>query len=198
MKPYFTKRFFAYLIDIVIVFVLSTLITGFIPVSQKATVISENIVDLTNRVSEEEISKEKYNHELQELNYQLTKETVIISLINIAIYLLYFVVYPVYNNGQTIGKKAQGLKIVNKNSQVASMNNLLVRTLILHGIAINIISLILILTITKSSFMLINSTLSYLNYLLLVISLFAVILTKSGRGLHDVLSNTKVINEEDK
>ena len=196
MKPYFTKRFFAYLIDIVIVFVLSTLIAGFIPVSQKATVISENIVDLTNRVSEEEISKEKYNHELQELNKQLTKETVIISLINIAIYLLYFVVYPVYNNGQTIGKKAQGLKIVNKNSQVASMNNLLVRTLILHGIAINIISLILNLTITKSSFMLINSTLSYLNYLLLVISLFAVILTKSGRGLHDVLSNTKVINEE--
>lgn len=198
MKPYFTKRFFAYLIDIVIVFVLSTLITGFIPASQKATVISENIVDLTNRVSEKEISKEKYNHELQELNYQLTKETVIISLINIVVYLLYFVVYPVYNNGQTIGKKAQGLKIVNKNSQVASMNNLLVRTLILHGIAINIISLILILTITKSSFMLINSTLSYLNYLFLVISLFAVILTKSGRGLHDVLSNTKVINEEDK
>ena len=198
MKPYFTKRFFAYLIDIVIVFVLSTLITGFVPISQKATVISENIVDLTNRVSEEKISKEKYNYELQELNYHLTRETVIISLVNIAVYLLYFVVYPVYNNGQTIGKKTQGLKIVNKNSQVASMNNLLVRTLVLHGIAINIISLILILTINKDSFMLINNTLSYLNYLILVISLFAVILTKSGRGLHDVLSNTKVINEEDK
>ena len=78
------------------------------------------------------------------------------------------------------------------------MNNLLIRTLILHGIAVNLISLILILIINKSSFLYVNNVLNYLQYLVLVTILFMVILTKNGRGLHDVLSNTIVVNEEEK
>lgn len=198
MKPYFTKRCLAYFIDIVMVFVISSLLSGVIPITEKAQLASENIMDLTMRVSEEQISKEKYNTELQSLNYELIKETVIISLINIVVYLLYFVVYPVYNNGQTIGKRTQKLKIVNKNNKEASMNSLLIRTLVLHGIAINIISLILILALNKNSFILINNILSYLHYLILIIVIFMIILSKNGRGLHDILANTKVINEEEK
>lgn len=198
MKPFFTKRCGAYIIDVIIVFLISALITSFIPVSQKAETISENIIDLSTGVSENKIALEKYNDELQNLNYELIKETVIVSLANIVVYLLYFVVYPVYNNGQTVGKKLFKLKIINKNNEPLNMNNLLVRTLILHKIAINLISLTLILIISKSSFIFINNILNCFQYLIFGIILFMIILNKNGRGLHDVLSNTIVVNEEEK
>lgn len=198
MKPFFTKRCGAHIIDVIIVFLISALITSFIPVSQKAETISENIIDLSTGVSENKIALEKYNDELQNLNYELIKETVIVSLANIVVYLLYFVVYPVYNNGQTFGKKLFKLKIINKNNEPLNMNNLLVRTLILHKIAINLISLTLILIISKSSFIFINNILNCFQYLIFGIILFMIILNKNGRGLHDVLSNTIVVNEEEK
>jgi len=198
LKPFFTKRCGAHIIDVIIVFLISALITSFIPVSQKAETISENIIDLSTGVSENKIALEKYNDELQNLNYELIKETVIVSLANIVVYLLYFVVYPVYNNGQTFGKKLFKLKIINKNNEPLNMNNLLVRTLILHKIAINLISLTLILIISKSSFIFINNILNCFQYLIFGIILFMIILNKNGRGLHDVLSNTIVVNEEEK
>ena len=198
MKPYFHKRCIAYIIDVLIVLVLSMLITGIIPISEKAKVISENIIELNTGVSEEKITIEKYNKEIQSLNYELTKETVIISLINISVYLLYFAVYPLYNNGQTIGKRFQKIKIVNKTNNEATMNNLLIRTMILHGTAINIVILVLIMMLNKTNFILVNNYLNYLQYLILIITILMMIFSKSGKGLHDILSNTMVINEEEK
>lgn len=197
MKPYFTKRCFAYLIDVIIVLISSVIITGLIPTSQKAISISENIVDLTTGITESKISKQEYNVTLQDLNYEFTRETLLISLINIVIYILYFVVYPVYNNGQTVGKRIQRIKITGKSKEEVTTNKLLIRAFILYGLAINIISLILMLIINKNSFILINNALSYLHYLILIIILFMVSFSKNGKGLHDILANTMVINEEE-
>ena len=105
MKAQFSKRCFAYIIDVFIVLVLSSLITGLIPISEKAQNLTETLNDVVNKTTEKEISITEYNKLLKDINYDLSKETIMTSLITIVIYLLYFVVLPMYNNSQTFGKK---------------------------------------------------------------------------------------------
>lgn len=197
MKPLFSKRLCAYFIDLIIILFISGFVTSFIPISEKTKVLTEQMNEVVTLASEKQISFEKYSAEINNINYDLTKETVISNLLSIIIYILYFVIYPVYNNGQTIGKKMFKLKIMNTKEKKLTFNNLLFRELLLHGIALNIIVNILILFIDKNGFITFSNIFNIAQEIVLFAIIIMIIIKKDGRGLHDVLGNTMVINREE-
>lgn len=198
MKPLFSKRILSYFIDLFIVFCISALITSFIPISEKAQGLSENMNDVVSMLSEKKIDFKQYANEINNINYELTKETVISTLVSIIVYILYFVVYPVYNNGQTVGKKMFRLKIINSKNQQLTFNNLLFREMILHSIALNIIVTVLVLFLNKSQFISLSNMLSIIQEIIFIVIIIMIILKKDGRGLHDIVGNTIVISEEER
>ena len=197
MPAQFNKRFFAYIIDIFIVLVIANLITMFIPISEKTQDYYKELQTTQKKMYDKEIDVKEYTDIVLEDNYNISKGTVLISLTSIIIYILYFVVYQVYNNGQTVGKKLMKIKVKSITDESLSINTMLFRALIIYGIAANIINLMLILLLKKELYLSISNTISIIQSLIVVISVFMILFSKQKRGIHDILTKIEVVNKED-
>lgn len=197
MPAQFNKRFFAYIIDIFIVLVIANLITMFIPISEKTQDYYKELQTAQIKMYDKEIDVKEYTDIVLEDNYNISKGTVLISLTSIIIYILYFVVYQVYNNGQTVGKKLMKIKVKSITDESLSINTMLFRALIIYGIAANIINLILILLLKKELYLSISNTISIIQSLIVIISVFMILFSKQKRGIHDIITKTEVVNKED-
>ena len=197
MPAQFNKRFFAYIIDIFIVLVIANLITMFIPISEKTQDYYKELQTTQKKMYDKEIDVKEYTDIVLEDNYNISKGTVLISLTSIIIYILYFVVYQVYNNGQTVGKKLMKIKVKPITDEPLSINTMLFRALIIYGIAANIINLILILLLKKELYLSISNTISIIQSLIVIISVFMILFSKQKRGIHDIITKTEVVNKED-
>lgn len=197
MPAQFNRRFFAYIIDIFIVLVIANLITMFIPISEKTQDYYKELQTTQKKMYDKEIDVKEYTDIVLEDNYNISKGTVLISLTSIIIYILYFVVYQVYNNGQTVGKKLMKIKVKSTTDESLSINTMLFRALIIYGIAANIINLILILLLKKELYLSISNTISIIQSLIVTISAFMILFSKQKRGIHDIITKTEVVNKED-
>lgn len=197
MPAQFNKRFFAYIIDIFIVLVIANLITMFIPISEKTQDYYKELQTTQKKMYDKEIDVKEYTDIVLEDNYDISKGTVLISLTSIIIYILYFVVYQVYNNGQTVGKKLMKIKVKSITDESLSINTMLFRALIIYGIAANIINLMLILLLKKELYLSISNTISIIQSLIVIISVFMILFSKQKRGIHDIITKTEVVNKED-
>ena len=197
MPAQFNKRFFAYIIDIFIVLVIANLITMFIPISEKTQDYYKELQTTQKKMYDKEIDVKEYTDIVLEDNYNISKGTVLISLTSIIIYILYFVVYQVYNNGQTVGKKLMKIKVKSITDESLSINTMLFRALIIYGIAANIINLILILLLKKELYLSISNTISIIQSLIVIISVFMILFSKQKRGIHAIITKTEVVNKED-
>lgn len=197
MPAQFNKRFFAYIIDIFIVLVIANLITMFIPISEKTQDYYKELQTTQKKMYDKEIDVKEYTDIVLEDNYNISKGTVLISLTSIIIYILYFVVYQVYNNGQTVGKKLMKIKVKSITDESLSINTMLFRALIIYGIATNIINLMLILLLKKELYLSISNTISIIQSLIVIISVFMILFSKQKRGIHDIITKTEVVNKED-
>lgn len=197
MPAQFNRRFFAYIIDIFIVLVIANLITMFIPISEKTQDYYKELQTTQKKMYDKEIDVKEYTDIVLENNYNISKGTVLISLTSIIIYILYFVVYQVYNNGQTVGKKLMKIKVKSITDESLSINTMLFRALIIYGIAANIINLILILLLKKELYLSISNTISIIQSLIVIISVFMILFSKQKRGIHDIITKTEVVNKED-
>ena len=193
IKAMFSQRVLAFLIDLVLLSMITSLITMFIPMNDTATKLYEE----QNRVLEDYVAgnvpMEEYVNQMIDLGYDISKQTVIISIVGVVISLLYYVVYPCYNNGQTFGKKLMKIKIKKTNDTELSMNDLLIRGMINNSILVNIINVILVLFLSKNLYLSTSSLVSFIQYLVLIISLIMIAFTKNAQGLHDKVCKTEVV-----
>ena len=193
IKAMFSQRVLAFLIDLVLLSMITSLITMFIPMNDTATKLYEE----QNRVLEDYVAgnvpMEEYVNQMIDLGYDISKQTVIISIVGVVISLLYYVVYPCYNNGQTFGKKLMKIKIKKTNDKELSMNDLLIRSMINNSILVNIITIALVLFLSKDLYLSMSSLLSSVQYLVLIISLIMIAFTKNAQGLHDKVCKTEVV-----
>lgn len=187
----FFKRVLAYLIDCIILFFAITLVSFFIPVSGETKDLNDKFFKTLQEYTEEKITITEYNKQLEEVNYKLAKATYVSSIVSIGIYILYFVVYQAYNNGQTLGKKFLGIQVVKNDDSMVDMNTLLVRGLIPYGLLVNLILNISILFINQSGYVLLSTLLNNAHLIIIVITLIMMLI--KSRGIHDILSKTKVV-----
>lgn len=186
----FLKRILAYLIDCIILFFVITVVNLFIPVNGDAIEMSNKLTSLMEEYVSQEITAEEFNEQTLDLNYKITKATYISSITSIVIYILYFVVFQAYNNGQTLGKKLFKIQVMKQDDSKADINTLLIRSLIPYGILVNFILVILILFVGKSFYMSANNILS--NIHMIVIFATLVMMMIKSKGIHDYMAKTKV------
>lgn len=189
MKIFF-KRIGAFLIDCTILYFAITLVGLFVPVSSNVNDLSEKTMDIMDKYVNQEISEDKFIEETNNLNYEISKATYLNSIVGIVIYILYFVVYQSYNNGQTFGKKWLKLQVCKENGTSLGINDLLLRALIPYGLFINILSLILLLVLNKSMYISISGLISNVHLFVIVGTL--ILMAFKNKGLHDMLAKTKV------
>lgn len=189
----FKKRFFAFIIDLIIVFLITFVIDMIIPISGNAQKLSEELFDLNNNFIDGNIGIDMFINQYSIINYGLEKELFLSSLISVVVNILYFVLYPLYNGGQSFGKKYIGIKIVSKDDNTVSSNQLIFRYLLMNGIGSSIISLCFIFLLNDLSYMYVVSILSILQFIVAISSIFMVLYRNDKRSLPDLIAGTKVI-----
>ena len=188
----FFKRVLAYLIDCIILFFAITLVNLFIPINGSAMEASDKLTELMSEYIEQKITVEEFNEETQNINYTITKGTYISSNVAIGIYILYFVVYQGYNNGQTFGKRLFKIQVLKEDDRQVDINTLLIRCLIPYGILVNFILVVMILFVGKSFYINASSILNSIHTIVIFVTLFMMAI--KSKGIHDYLSKTKVVN----
>ena len=194
MKASFFKRMGAFVIDYFIVLFIASLITmGFN--TNKNNDLNIQMNQLISDYQNEKITIDEYKDETYKLNYELQKENMTVNIVTITLYIGYFVVFATLNKGQTLGKKLLKIRVVNKNNDKPSIWNMLVRSLFIYNIISILFSTVAVNFLNINTFTYIYTALGYIEYFVIIISFFMVIYKKDGRGLHDMMAGTNVIEE---
>jgi len=197
-----SKRISAYLIDILfIVFVISLISQiRFINPSYDEYVESySNYNELLEQYQKKEIDEEEFNKLYNENYYLVSKNGISYNIVIIVVIILYFGVFQKFNNGQTLGKKFMRIRVVdNLTNDNLGIFKYLIRILPIYfiyvgGILPLIINTILLFVLNSHNYVQISTIISYI-FLGISISTFVMLaVRKDGRGLHDLLTNSKVI-----
>lgn len=191
MKKIFFKRILAYIIDCVILFFVMLVVNLFIPTFGDVEELNTRLTTSMESYTSGELTVDEFLEESEDISYDIMKATYISSIAGIVVYLLYFVVFQAYNNGQTLGKKWLKLQVVKTDDSNVDMNSLLRRSLFPYGILVNFILVVALLFASKHAYLSINTILSNIQMIIIFITL--IMMFMKDRGIHDYLANTKVI-----
>ena len=195
MKVPFFKRLFAYIIDILIVTILTTMICSAIP--SKNENVEKKLSELSTELIEKKIDNKEYIDKYKDLMYESNKNEKATTAITLVLTIAYFVVFQYMNKGQTIGKKLLGLRVVSSETkkEVSILKGLL-RSILPISIISNTISIALINILTKKVYINLYLAVSELETLFIFVTVFLILYRKDGRGLHDMIANTMVVSEK--
>ena len=196
MKANSYKRVLAYLVDVMIISFVSLLLTYFVPTSENYNKLNKEFENLTIDYRNQEVTMEEYLEKGTDINYQLNKEGVPQTIVSTVLSIIYFVVLAYFMNGETLGKKLMKIKITSNNDKKLTMNNYLIRALVIDSVLMNIITIITILLFSKDIYLTSYNVISYVFSFVYIVSLAMILFSKNGRGLQDILANTKVISTE--
>ena len=104
MKSMFTKRFGAFILDIIFVYLLVALITGieFLnPNYDKYNESLNNYVESFKEYSNKDINTEVFMEKTKDSLYNTTKYGVSYNIVTIVVLIGYFGLFQKFNNGQT-------------------------------------------------------------------------------------------------
>lgn len=187
----FKKRLLAYIIDFVILGMIISTMQLIIPTSKNIQNLNQELLNTNEQYMNNEIDTKTYINQYSNISYTMDKDLFMTTLISTTISIVYFVVYPLYNKGQSIGKKLQKIRIIG--DKELSGNALLIRYLFMDGIGTSIITLCLILVIKDTSYIICTTLLTFLQFLVVIISIFMVLYRHDFKSLPDIIAGTKVI-----
>ena len=198
MKPLSYKRIVAYVVDIIIVTMLSTFLTYFLPENKNYEASANEYLELLNNYTNEDIEQEEFISKTNDVVYSMNRNSITVTVVTTVLTIFYFVVFAYFMDGQTLGKKLMKLKIVSNNKGKLSMNNYLVRSLLINSILMNVLSIIFILGLEKNSYIKVNDITTYVFGIIYVVTFGMILFRDDKRGLHDYLAKTKVIDITEK
>ena len=186
------QRIAAYIIDIIIVSIITLILACGIPRSDKYKKAVEDNDTLVDKILNNE-NEEDYINKFYENEYVIEKETFSENLIETSITIGYFVIFAFLNKGQTVGKKLVKIRVVSKDETDASYIQLFGRSLIINDCFYAIVSLIIINLIKPNQFLYTIGILGFVHSLFLIGTILMAICRKDKRGLHDIIAKTKVV-----
>ena len=191
------KRILAFIIDFLLVAILSAIVMYAIPHSDKYNETLENSTNLRKAIyaSEEPLSNKELIKISNELTYDSYKYGVLENGITIVIMLSYFTLFTYFYHGQTIGKKLVKTQVVSVDGNEPSLLSSLGRSVFITRSFGDIVTLILVLSMKKPAFI---KSYYYIDMVLTVLWIACPIVAiwrQDGRGLHDLIGGTKVIDK---
>ena len=195
MQVTFFQRLGAYIIDIIIIGIISSIVCIGLPT--KESTVEEEISKLSEKYTSKEITTTEFYSSYSKLLYQEQKDNMLETGISLVLTIGYFIVFQYLNKGQTIGKKLLKIRVVNNDDQKpAKMLAGIIRSIITLGIASSVLSLILLNIFNKKTYVPCYMVISAIETIFIIITVIFIVFRKDGRGLHDIMAKTTVVKEE--
>ena len=156
--------------------------------------LSKEANEIIEKFVQNDIEANEYVEQYTSITYKIAKNTGMISLITIILNILYFVVFQIYNKGQTLGKKLMKIRVVSDNGEL-TMNQMILRSFIANFILVDLLGFIIMLFGSREIYFYGVGILQGIQYLIVIISVFMIIGRDDGCGVHDMLVHTKVLRD---
>lgn len=192
-KAYFFPRILAYIIDMLIVSFIVFLIGSVIPMNSNKDTLQKEAISLQEKYLNGEITSEEFIRQNAYITYDIDHASVMEYIVEIVVMIFYFIIFQFYNRGQTLGKKLMGLRVVGIEGRELTMNDYIYRSMILNAILANILVVILVLFMNRDYYFYVVGPLQFVQFVVLLVTIFMVLFRKDGRGLHDMGGHSKVI-----
>ena len=186
----FRKRALAYIIDFIIlgIFVSITLLFTNVDTSS----VESEMSNLAEMLLSKNINILTYLKNYGKLFYKYDIIQFITNLLNFLYIIILYIIIPGFTEGQTIGKKIMKIRVVNDDDTCVSIINLINRALLVDFLGYLLITLIIINFISGFPYFIIATILGILQFLLVIISGFMILYNKKQKGIHDILTKTKI------
>ena len=189
------KRIFAYLLDIFFVSLISSLIV-MIPIfnynapaiQEKTNEMYDSLLNTGSSDPDEDILIEKL--------YDLEKESSSLTVVTAFVTFIYFGVIGFINNGQTLGKMITKLRVVPVKDNKLNPGLYIIRTLLITSIIPQIINIASLSLVNANTWYNLTGIVSQVQEFFFLIILGFMIFRDDERGLHDIICQTKVIEEK--
>lgn len=192
MKAHFYKRIIAFILDIVLISILSMLVSGLLNL-KTPTVLLDQYYELPNKYLNNEITTEQLLSQEADLKYNIEYLSISKNIITLVLTVVVFVLVPFYKKGQTPGKRIMNIKIISTNDEDLSMNQLIIRAMINNSLLSSLLLVTAVMIVNANQYMLISRADTTIFSIVFIITVFMILFKKDGRGLHDILSKTQVI-----
>lgn len=191
----FLQRIAAYLIDgIIIVMIVSLIASPFVN-SDAIQKIDNDLVELVNKLQSNDLSYFTYMKEVSVLELQLAKLNGVTTIITLFVEVLYFVIFQIYNYGQTIGKKILKIKVIS-NSGELTMNQMIVRSLLINSILLDMLLIMVVSFINDPmQYFYLFGSFEFIQYLFIFVTVLMIMFRKDHVSLHDLITNTRVVKK---
>lgn len=197
MKKPTLRRIFAFIIDIVIVSIIAGALSNIKFINpaldsyEEATNTYMEYINnsLTTQDAVNMLNSEEYKTITLNLNITGRYST----LITLVVSFLYFVVFQYFTKGYTGGKKLLKIKVEPVKGKL-KFYQLLLRSLIVNNLFTTTLT-VLLLFIIPSKFITFSTYVELLEMGLLFVTFGMILYRQDGRGLHDMLAGTKVVND---
>lgn len=199
-------RIWAFVIDVVIVFLLSSMICNikFLnPTYDEYSNTYDKYQEIYKKFQDGKLDVSDFYKQTDNLTYDLYRYGTSNYIIYLVVIIGYFVFFQKYSNGQTIGKRVNKIKVINNNGDNPSIKIYLLRVMFifilgLGGIFSGITCAILPHLLSSSNLSTWISAVSITNMLLALIDCEVLIARKDRKALHDIVCNTMVVECENK
>lgn len=188
------KRAFAYIIDLMIVVFIIGLFTNIEALNPNYEKYEQAFESYKALIAESENTNNSQTvKQATNVMYDLNKYSVSTSIINVVVMVLYFGLFQYYNKGQTIGKKLMKIKVVSNDGKKLKLSQVIIRMLIINSVLTSVILTCLISFASKGLYISISKYINMIDATLVSASIIMIMFKNDGRGLHDLLANTKVV-----
>lgn len=192
-KALFLHRFVAFVLDVIIISLVASLLAYPFLDFDSIDKLSDSSTEVMESYLSQKISIEEYTNESISISYEMARKQGILSLITIFLNILYFVVFQVMHDGQTIGKRLLRIKVRSKDGKNLGMNQMIYRSLIINSIFVDMVSLCILLFTNQISYFYVAGILSMIQFGIIAVSGFMVMFGEKREGIHDLIARTDVV-----
>ena len=188
------KRIVAYLIDLVVVSVITMLISKVTIINPYNDQYAKSQEKYQQMIQENKDPAEVVkSQEYQDLSYDISKFGAVYTIIDGLVLVGYFVIFQRATKGQTVGKCLMRIKVVSRDDKVVSIKQLLLRTLVIYRYVVYIVCGVLVFFASKDFYLVFNNYFSLAFTVASYAAILMIIFKEDGCGLHDLLARTKVV-----
>jgi len=201
LKSINLRRICAYLFDLIFISMIASCLSflPFLANSQKNYQNSlDELYELHEAYTRNEITEQDYELQYIPLSYQLNRDNMSYTILNVALILAYFGVFQWQMRGQTLGKKMLKIRVraVDASKEVGFFSYFF-RAVILNNVVVTLCQLGVIGFMTADRYYTIYQNINLVGYILLYIIVFFVLIRSDSRGLHDLCCGTIVVQENE-
>lgn len=191
-KAYFTQRLIAFIIDVLLVYIVASLVATPFTNNKEVKKLNDEANQLLEKFTNGEITSTDFADENIDLTYKIARKNGFVSLIIIVVNILYFVVFQLYNKGQTVGKELMKIRVISDTKEL-TMNQMIFRAFLANSILLDIVTFMFMLANSRMVYFSGVAVFSTIQYTITIISIFMVLMSKDGRAIHDRLVRTRVV-----